>query len=59
MYTLSCADFGITDGFVAKGETQEACMNAAMEHIKSSHPEKVEAMMAMPKEDIMAKMKQE
>ncbi len=59
MYTLACADFGVDDGFVAKGETQEACMNAAMEHIKSAHPDKVAAMTAMPKEDVMAKMKQE
>lgn len=59
MYILSCADFGVDDGFVAKGETPEACINAAMEHIKSAHPEKAAEMMAMPKEDVMAKMKQE
>jgi predicted small metal-binding protein len=59
MFTLACADFGIQDGFVAKAETQEACINAAMEHVKIAHPEKVAEMMAMPPADVMAKIKTE
>lgn len=57
MHTLACADFGVACDFVAQGETPEACISAAMEHVKSTHPEKLEAMSAMPQADVMAKMK--
>jgi predicted small metal-binding protein len=41
MKILSCEDMGISDGFVAKGETGEEVMDKMMMHIKEMHKDMV------------------
>jgi predicted small metal-binding protein len=54
MKTLSCADMGMSDGFVAKGATEEDVMDKMMEHVKEMHAD----MMEGKSEEDMMKMKE-
>lgn len=63
MKTLSCKDMGMSDDFMAKGETEEEVMNKMMEHANLEHKDKMEGkseeeMMKM-KEMMKEKMKDE
>lgn len=59
MKTLSCRDMGMTDDFVAKGETEEEVVQKAKEHAMEVHKEKMEEMMkTMSEEDMMKMMKE-
>jgi predicted small metal-binding protein len=63
MKMLACKDMGGGDGFVAKGDTEEAVMDKMMVHVKEMHPEMMEGksekdMMEM-KKMMKVKMKDE
>jgi len=63
MKTLSCADMGMSDGFVAKGANEEEVMEKMMGHVKEAHADmmegKSEAEMLKMKEMMKEKMKDE
>jgi predicted small metal-binding protein len=42
MKKLSCKDMGMSDEFVAKGETEQEVMDKMMEHAKEIHADMVE-----------------
>ncbi|MFA5872298.1 MAG: DUF1059 domain-containing protein [Parcubacteria group bacterium] len=53
MKTLSCKDIGMSDDFVAKGETEQEVMDKMMGHAKEMHAD----MLAGKSEEEMTKMK--
>lgn len=63
MKTLSCEDMGMSDGFVAKGETEDEVLDKMMMHAKEMHKDMMEGksdeeMMEM-KKMMKEKMKDE
>lgn len=58
MYNLACRDAGLDCNYMAKGQTREEAMKMGMEHVKKAHPEKVAEMEKMPKEEVMALIKE-
>ena len=54
MKSLSCKDMGMSDDFVAKGETEEEVIGKMSEHAKKMHAD----MMEGKSEEDMMKMKE-
>jgi predicted small metal-binding protein len=54
MKSLSCQDMGMSDDFVAKGETEEDVIEKMTEHAKEMHAD----MMEGKSEEDMMKMKE-
>lgn len=56
MKSLSCKDMGMSDDFVAKGETKEEVMGKMMEHAKMEHKDMMDKMSDAEKEEMKKKM---
>ncbi len=58
MKSLSCKDMGsATCNFVATGMTEDEVIGTMMQHATVTHPQDMEKMKAMPKDQMMAMMK--
>lgn len=56
MKSLACRDMGIDCDHVTTGETDEATMSAAKEHVQSMHADKMNEMMQTMTEEQMTEM---
>ncbi len=58
MKKLSCKDMGMSDDFVAEGETKEEVMEKMTEHAKMAHKDMMEKMSPEEMEDMKKKMEE-
>ena len=55
---LSCKDMGMSDDFVAKGETKEEVMGKMTEHAMTEHKDMMDKMSDTEKEEMKKKMEE-